>query len=151
MVGDFSNSMSLGVHMRIAHRSLRRQVAFIRSLFEEAETSSQPVSSLPIEQELSALCASLAHHFSEEEEGGCLEEAVIQKPRLARELRRIELEHASLLNRLKGLVEQAELAHNANVEPVTLREDFETFAQLLGEHEESENILLEEGLGIPAE
>src|SRR6266850_3554698 len=56
---------------------------------------------------LTAIREELAHHFQEEEAGGCLEEAVAHCPGLSSEVAQVEADHAKLLADLDELIQRA--------------------------------------------
>jgi len=87
----------------------------------------------------------LAHHFAEEEEGGCLEEAVLRCPQLAGETRRIEAEHPRILAGLDGLIAQAKKGMRTPRDRAALAQKFDHVCQEVHAHEAAENRLLRQG------
>lgn len=54
--------------------------------------------------QLRTLRGELCHHFLQESQGGCIEEAVCRCPRLSNEAQRIEHEHPRILARLDEII-----------------------------------------------
>jgi hypothetical protein len=90
----------------------------------------------------------LAGHFAEEEDGGCLEEAVCSGRDLSAALRQIEKEHPLLLARLDQLIEMARSTNKTAQDWASLREAFATLCHDLHAHEAAENDLLRRGFGV---
>src|SRR5438128_1482250 len=89
----------LAEHRRLDH--LISQTLAALPAWEETDASSR----LPqIIEGLTAIRQELAQHFHEEEEGGCLDEAVSRCPRLSREVTRVESEHSKLLADLDEMI-----------------------------------------------
>ena len=104
-----------------------------------------------VAESLEALRAELAHHFAEEEAGGCLEEAVAHQPSLSHEVTRLEREHPEILRQMDRLLQRlSELSHiDKSVREI--EGDFRGLASKLQDHEAAENRILEESFGIQAE
>lgn len=91
---------------------------------------------------------SLAHHFQQEEEGGCLEEAVARAPGLAAEAEVLTGEHARLLKRLDDLVRKAETAPQVLAARQALEREFRDTVAAIHRHEEAENHIIERGFNV---
>lgn len=85
-------------HMDEQHKRLNQE---LRRLHDEVQGGAPRAAIL---SDLEALRRDLAAHFREEEEGGCLEEAVSRCPSLAHEVRMIEAEHRELLAQLDAMI-----------------------------------------------
>jgi len=89
----------------------------------------------------------LRSHFAEEEEGGCLAEAVSRCPALSTEARTIEAQHPALLLRLERLLARvAECDSSAQCRVETLLA-FDDLLRELRAHEAAENNVLRRGFG----
>jgi uncharacterized tellurite resistance protein B-like protein len=93
-------------------------------------------------EELHQFRRMLEQHFREEEEGGCLEEAVARAPYLGEESQRLEREHPVLLRRFDAILQQARTSFAGNLAFV---EDFREFVELLAAHEAAEDRVLQHG------
>jgi hypothetical protein len=86
----------------------------------------------------------LAHHFSEEEEGGCVEEAVSHKANLGRQADDLKREDHKLLKQLDGLIDKLRTAPQSMK---LIEKDFRQFVQAICQHEAAESRIVDEGLG----
>jgi hypothetical protein len=93
------------------------------------------------------LRSELAHHFAEEESGGCLEEAVSRCPSLSPNAKEVETQHPGLLANLDHIIRQASPTSQPST-IASLHRDFEKFAETLRQHEDAENRILHLGFGI---
>jgi hypothetical protein len=89
----------------------------------------------------------LVHHFAEEEEGGCLDEAVSRCPRLGPDARRIEAEHQELLAKLESLLAQATDGEISVQDRVALEGAFDDFCRQMRAHEAAESDVLRQAFG----
>jgi hypothetical protein len=97
--------------------------------------------------ELKLLGDDLRRHFVEEEEGGCLEEAVSRCPSVAPQADALQGQHAALLNSLDQMI--AGLSSNS---PRAAADGFSSqlkrFCQDLLAHEAAENQVMRQAFGI---
>lgn len=136
-------------HMLAEHRRLdqliRRTLAAVPS-WEELDTAEW----LPrMKRGLSAIQAELSHHFRDEEQGGCLEEAVERCPHLSQEVQKIEAQHDEILARLSELADRCQC--NARLTPQQARSLEQELRQIVRElrtHEALENKVMQEGFGV---
>jgi hypothetical protein len=98
-------------------------------------------------QQLAELRQQLQLHFSEEETGGCLEEAVVHCPSLGDEGKTIVAEHPVLDRMLEQLVRQT---HDPAASPADVQRSYQAFAEKLRAHEAAENRLLQLAFGAEA-
>ena len=101
---------------------------------------------------LTAIRDELAHHFQEEEAGGCLEEAVAYCPGLSSEVTDIEADHVKLLADVDELIQRARqltapTARDAHV----LGQELQVVVQELRVHEVQENRIMQRGFGLNLE
>jgi hypothetical protein len=139
MNADLQESMSFVAHLRAEHRMLHRAV------LEAVHESHGPV--VEFVARLRQLRDELASHFQEEDEGGCLEEAISRCPAVADQAMWVIWEHPLLLDELDGLI--ARLAERTEV-PDAWREDFLRLTKKLNAHEEAEDRIMSRALGISA-
>jgi iron-sulfur cluster repair protein YtfE (RIC family) len=95
-----------------------------------------------LDERLRQLRDTLVEHFKEEEQGGCLEEAVSCAPHLSPDVAQIEREHLSILKLIERLVERSDDCHTPD-----FRESFRRFANILHAHEAAENRILHTAFG----
>ncbi len=110
--------------------------------------STENVPGANIIQLLGGVRQELAHHFAQEEGGGCLEEAVSRCPSLSDEARRIEAEHPRLLEGIDRLIAQAQDADRSVQGRIQVAREFDELCAQLDAHEGAENALLRKGFGV---
>lgn len=132
-------------HLRLEHRRLHEALHQTQAAL--AQWAGAKHGELDVVQQLIALRSELDRHYTEEEEGGCLEEAESRCPSLAGEVKRIEGEHALLRNEMDRLVEQAS---ETSGEVDRLLRAFQEFAARLRSHEAAENRIMAYGFGAEA-
>ncbi|MCC9607452.1 hemerythrin domain-containing protein [Blastopirellula sp. JC732] len=89
----------------------------------------------------------IVHHFREEEEGSCLDEAVARRPTLAAEAREIEQEHPELLAELDGLISWLDQEPAMEATLQNAKQRLNSFADNLRRHEWREDALIRRGVG----
>lgn len=140
------------MHMRQEHRRLDESLLRVEEQWARLITLADSVATLSqIVPILQALRAELAHHFEQEEAGGCLEEAVARSPHLSHEAARIEQEHGGLLKQVDHLLSELEQAAKRNLSLDLSTAAFQQFAKELRAHEAAENRVLEESFGMEVE
>lgn len=95
---DLKECAAFVAHLRKEHQHLHQAIQDVL----EAEQ----IQFHEFRKRLVRLRDELARHFQEEEEGGCLEEAVARCPALAEEVERLLLDHGKLLQDMDTLIEQ---------------------------------------------
>jgi hypothetical protein len=128
-------------HLRREHRHLGDAMRAIND-----EMAKQATVTLELVNELKALAAELQHHFREEEEGGCIEEAVSCCPSLSPEAKRLEREHPELRSAVAEVIQRAESGASAEGQ-AEVRRLFADFSRRLLAHEAAENRILAEAFG----
>lgn len=123
-------------HRRLHHLLTETRQALLASTGDDASAV------LPVLQQVRD---ELEKHFREEDEGGCLDEAVCRCPQLSTECQRIEAEHHDLLGSVDEL-----LATARNHQPTrsALISNFERLCRQIYAHEAAENHLLAVGFGV---
>ncbi|MEX1027748.1 MAG: hemerythrin domain-containing protein [Candidatus Paceibacterota bacterium] len=138
-------------HLRAEHRRLREFLREIEQTWTKQDITRPSELESQVIRKLEGVRAELAHHFTEEESGGCLDEAVARQPSLGHEADRLEREHPALLKQLGQLIAQLKAASQAIQSLDDAKEGFRRFSEQLEAHEFAENRILEESFGIEAE
>lgn len=139
------------MHAVAEHRELHHEYDRLRNLIlsEEPVTATRVTEAL---EKLLALRNHLARHFTQEEKGGCLEEAMTRLPRIESEVTAIMTEHGDLLKAVNKLLVAARVAERPEEAWDILRRGFPVFAARLQAHEAAEHKLLQtafnEDLGL---
>jgi hypothetical protein len=136
-------------HLHAEQRELHRR---LRALQQELGEVTQPYLDRPLLARIleagRELREELAHHFAEEESGGCLDYAVSRMPRLAGEAQLVENEHPVLLEELDAMLARLCLARPGELETATVKERFDAFVVRMLTHEARENQLVERGFNM---
>jgi Hemerythrin HHE cation binding domain len=97
-------------------------------------------------EHLTAIRQEMAHHFREEEEGGCLEEAVAHCPSLSTEVLHIEAEHNRLLADMDDLILRAKRLERPKPRDArALGQELQAVVHALRAHEAEETRVIERG------
>jgi hypothetical protein len=132
-------------HLRLEHSHIDQSLVELQHLIDE--TIRARMFSAEILPRLTQLREQLVHHFREEEDGGCLEEALSRSPRLGTDVRILLDEHSQFVKSLDDLILQAK---RLGLEPQKLEKlhnDFTPFVHALHEHEAEESRVLVAGFG----
>lgn len=101
---------------------------------------------------LVAIRTELAHHFRNEEQGGCLEEAVARCPQLSAEVQRIEGEHGEILARLSDLIDRCQCRTRLTPQKaVAIEQELRQIVHELRVHERAENRIMQQGFSVSLE
>lgn len=148
MNGD-RDCLAYAEHLQAEHRGLHQR---LRALQRELGEVTQPYIDRPLLARIleagRELRKELAHHFAEEENGGCLDYAVSRMPRLAGEAQLVENEHPVLLEELDAMLAHLGLARPGELETATVKEQFDAFVVRMLTHEARENQLVERGFNM---
>lgn len=138
-----SDPVILG-HLLAEHRELFTLIQSVRTAFAEpGEPSSDRRAG--VVQSLRLLRCHLRDHFSQEECGGFMEEAVTRIPRLSAAMRSILAQHPALLGELDGVVARLEATPESPDSWTIAARDYENFAAHMTAHERRENAVVQEG------
>ena len=137
-------------HLRIEHAHIDHSLEELQHLFANAVEWSKENPAPSLLARLVQLREQLVHHFREEEEGGCMEEAQSRSPCLSEDVRTLQAEHAGFLMALDGMIAQAELLSKQPDSLQNLQKTFSGFLQQLHAHEAEESRILLFGFGSPA-
>ena len=132
---DYAECQAYVEHLRSEHKQIHEAVVLV----EHELRASDP---LRMRGYLQQLRETLSAHFVEEEQGGCLEEAVCCDPRLSPDVSRIEHEHADILKLLDRLIARSDESQTPD-----FHESFRQFAKILHAHEAAEHRILQTAFG----
>lgn len=137
-------------HLRIEHSHIDHSLEELQHLFTNAVEWSKENSAPALLAQLVQMREQLVHHFREEEEGGCMEEAQSRSPCLSEDVRTLQSEHPGFLTALDGMITEAELLTKQSNGLQDLQKAFGGFMQRLHAHEAEENRILLFGFGSSA-
>jgi len=143
---DRSDPVILG-HLLAEHRDLFNLIQSVRTAFAAPGKPTADRRTAVLES-LRSLRCHLQGHFSQEESGGFLEEAVTRIPRLSTAMRSILGQHSGLLQELDGVIAGLESAPTASDSPDSWHAAagaYERFADHMTAHEQRENAVVQEG------
>ena len=133
--------------VRTEHRELHQRVKQIRDRLAALTIPRvSAIASAELRQALVALHEYVGHHFSQEENGGWLEEAVVRLPRLAHELTVLEGQHDPLLRRLNQLIDETPTGESSLSAWKHTADNFDVFVHDLFAHEAHEEKIMQTGL-----
>jgi hypothetical protein len=135
-------------HLVAEHRRLHRMLRVARNAIMPPTSSTENAPAADIVKLLSEVRVELQHHFTEEEDGGCLEEAVSRCPSLSDEAHHIEAEHPRLLEEIDRLIALARDADQSVQGRIAIAHEFDELCAQLDAHEGAENALLRKGFGV---
>ncbi len=132
--------------IRREHRELNRMLRGITQ--QLAQTPGQRVlhdAHHQLGDRLHALRSHLQRHFSQEDCGGCIDEAVARAPRLAAEASTLEHQHPELLLSLDTVIAEFEHRPTSVANWQFVADQFAQFSRKLLAHEATENRILSQG------
>lgn len=138
-------------HLAAEHRRLHGILRRLQDSLVYAVGPDEAPTFTEVVRILGRLRDELAHHFAQEEAGGCLDEAVSHCPRLSAEARRIGAEHPELLAEADRLIARVQQLEPTSVNQFALQREFESFFHNIRAHEKSESDLLRQGFGTSYE
>jgi hemerythrin HHE cation binding domain-containing protein len=136
-------------HLVAQHRRLHMMLRQMRNAILECVQPDETPSFAEIARILARLRQELEHHFAEEEAGGCLDEAVSCCPSLSVEAKKIQGDHALILEQIDSLIEHAETLPPTPQNQFAIQREFDRLYHKLQAHEAAENRLLAQGFGKP--
>jgi hemerythrin len=131
-------------HLVAEHRRLHRMLVLART----AMAAEKPAWLAEFVRVLTDLRAELQCHFAEEEEGGCLDQAVSFLPNLSPEMKVVEAQHPKLLAEIDSILVQAKDRQDTLADRVALRSAFDELCRELHAHEAAENEIIRRGFGV---
>ena len=135
-------------HLLAEHRRLHNMLRLARAALRHSAGPDRDATTADIVRILRQVREEIAHHFADEEAGGCIEEAVSRCPRLSAEANRVQAEHPELLNRLDALIADVLDSGHTVANRIAVQREFDELSQLLHAHEAAENDLLRQGFGV---
>jgi hypothetical protein len=145
---DVNESRPYVAHLRAEHRRLDAAVRIIQGLFPASAVGSASFpSGEQLRQRLIALRDELERHFAEEEQGGCIEEAVCRCPSLSPKALELRLQHPILLEQLQRIIRRSEVVESLPRGGEGVERGFADFAEKLRGHEDAENRILQQAFG----
>ena len=134
-------------HWIFEHRRLHRLLRAARSSIVHSGGPDGDTVCRDVVRVLRDLRHELAHHFLQEEAGGCLDEAVSRCPKLSADVKRIESQHPELLAAVDRLIAQAQDCDCHVQNQIALHHAFDELCRELDAHEVAENRVLKQGFG----
>jgi hypothetical protein len=135
-------------HLQHEHGRLNQLLLEIGHEVEKLGQAGQPENAAAnLAKRFTDLRQQLQTHFTEEETGGCLEEAVARCPSLSEDGTLIVAEHPVLDRMLEQLLVQI---RNRAVSGPDVQRDYQAYAKKLHAHEAAENRLLQMAFGAEA-
>jgi hypothetical protein len=136
-------------HMRQEHRRLEHLIQRALATIPGWEDRDGPQWMPRTAEGLVAIRNELVHHFHDEEQGGCLEEAVARKPQLSCDVQRIESQHEELLERLDELIGRCESARRPSTAQAQATElELRQLVRELRQHEVLEIRIMQQGFDV---
>lgn len=140
---DRSDPVILG-HLLAEHRDLFNLIQSVRKALAAPGAPAAGRRAAVLES-LRTLWCHLRDHFTQEEAGGFLEEAVTRIPRLSAAMRSIIGEHPGLLAELEAVIAGLESSPASPAAWAAAARDYERFADHMTAHEQRENAVVQEG------
>lgn len=136
-------------HLQVEHRELH---ARLRTMQAEMNKVTVELIDGPMLERMrrtgEQLRRDLAHHFAEEDSGGCLDYACSRVPGLTREAQELEREHPQLLTMLDHILDELHAALPYELTISQVKESFDAFVVRLLSHEARENRLVQRGFNL---
>ena len=139
------------MHLHTAHHRIHTMVHDVQSMFAQASTQHLQQFGPQLAERLGGLRRGLAHHFTEEEQGGCIEEAICHCPSLSREADELEEQHGKLLDLLDNMIRFASATLTTLESVKEIEAEFREFTKRLHVHETAENRILQQAFGFAVE
>jgi len=144
---DYNECRCYVEHLVADHRRLHRTLRLAQAAIVANGCPDRDANCTDIVRVLQQVREKLEHHFTQEESGGCLDEAVSRCPALSAEAKRIELEHPQLLQDVDRLIAQALDCDQSLENRLSLERGFDNLCGQLDAHEAAEDALLRKGFG----
>ena len=135
-------------HLLAEHRRLHTMLRLARAAIRQSSGPDRDATTGDIVRILRQVQQEIAHHFVEEEAGGCIEEAVSRCPHISQQANRVQAEHPELLRKLDALIADVLDSKHTVADRIAVQREFDELCQLLHAHEAAENDLLRQGFGV---
>ena len=136
---DYSECGYYVDHLVAEHRRLHRILRHMRSAIVSSVGPDITPSFAEVARILGRLRDELELHFTEEDAGGCFDEAVSRCPTLAPAAKGIAAEHPEILAEVNRLIDEAKDLVPTIQNQAAMQQAFERLYQRLRAHENSEN------------
>lgn len=144
---DYNECQPYVNHLVTEHRRLNGLLRQTRASIVGSGSPDRDARGAEVVEALRRLQAELTYHFKEEEEGGCMDEAISRCPALSPDVKRIEAEHQDLLAKVASLITQAADGEISVQDRIALETAFDEFYRQIRAHEAAENEVLRQGFG----
>lgn len=134
-------------HLEAEHRRLHGMIRQVRSTVIHSGGADPDATAADVIRVLRRIRDELARHFTEEEAGGCMDEAVSRCPHLSSDVQRVEAEHPELLARLDALIVEAADVENSVRQRIEFEATFDNWCRQIHAHEAAENNILRQAFG----
>lgn len=133
-------------HLRGEHRQLKTCLEDVEQAWKGLRRTRSLSRGLDeLISSLGGLRAVLAHHLTEEEGGGCVEEAVAHAPQLSHEVTELEHQDPGMLEQLDELIDQLRLTTRSVRK---LEKDYRRLAKQISDHAAAESRIVEKSFGM---
>lgn len=134
-------------HLSSEHQAIDHELKVVEGAFERSDSTHST-------EEFSKLLATcmlrlkevLHKHFCEEEDIGCLEEAVARTPNLSHQATLLGQEHGKIMADLNRLIEAVEHEPEEDEKLIELKKAFDYFVDMVKLYESNESLLVRRGL-----
>ena len=136
-------------HMLAEHRRLEQLIRRTLVAFPAGPLADNAQWREPVVEGLVSLRDELAHHFREEESGGCLEEAAARCPHLSTEVQEATANQARLLEPLNELIDRCQsVSCRTATQAKALAQEFRQVVCELRVHEALECQIIQQGFSV---
>ena len=142
---------ALVAQARAQHAALHEMVEHIRALAHSSAAGSTQAALQSLTDQFIRLRSFLERHFTQEEEGGWLEEAVSRIPQLSPQLRELEAEHQQIIVGLSDVVTKLQTASMEDRLQADLESRIKLILDQIVGHEEREEEILKRGYNDDAD
>ncbi len=147
-MNNLENSRVFVSHLEAEHRRLDQAVTQVKESMSPGDAPAIPLSSTnQVLGLLEELRLQLIHHFHDEEQEGCLDEAACRCPSVSDEAKRVRHEHVELLSELDEIILTMKLESKLHESLTNITSRFQDFAHTLRQHEAAETRVIESVFG----
>jgi hypothetical protein len=148
-MNDLDDKFVFVEHMLAEHRRLEQLIRRTLAAFPEDRFADTGDWREPVVEGLVSLRDELAHHFREEDNGGCLEEAAARCPHLSTEVQEATAHQARLLEPLIELIDRCQSAScRTATQAKALAQEFRQVVCELRVHEALECQIIQQGFSV---
>ena len=136
---EFEDYRTYTQHICVEHQRLNRLLLETRHQLDQWRAAGGKRTPQALVVQLSELQAELRRHFDEEDEEGCVEEAICRCPSLAHDGNELLHEQPSLRAELRQLLDTAERGEEEDIDVAAFVRQFEACCEHLQQHEAAES------------